>query len=380
MNEKILFVDDDPNILEGYQRKLGGALSVDTALGAAQGLKAIRDNGPYAVVISDMQMPVMNGIEFLAHVEAESPDTVRMMLTGNADVNTAMEAVNEGHIFRFLTKPCPGDVFGKALVAGISQYRLVTNEKSLLEDTLNGVVELLVEMLSWANPETFGWALHLRGNARFLANIMKVDPWEIELAALLCRIGDVMVPRNTAGSPEGATNGEASRVGSAELASQMLQHIPRLKPVAQIILYSEKNFDGSGFPADNVAGSDLPIGSRILKVLLDLAALESQAIMRHVALAQMQGQAGRYDPQVLKAAAALRIPAYQTLFVSVPGQENANGPTLQEGDVLVEGVRALDGSLLIRAREVVSTSILARLRAFDSLAKIVQPIEVRRVQ
>ena len=85
MSSKILMVDDDENILAGYQRTLRKQFAIDTASSGAQGLAKLNEDGPYAVVVADMQMPNMNGVEFLKLAEAEMPDTVRVMLTGNAD-------------------------------------------------------------------------------------------------------------------------------------------------------------------------------------------------------------------------------------------------------------------------------------------------------
>src|SRR5581483_11619317 len=103
--KKILFVDDEPNVLAAFQRQLRKQFSVETALGPQEGLAALQNSRDYAVVVADMRMPEMNGVEFLIKVKATAPDVVRMMLTGNADQNTAIEAINEGNIFRFLNKP-----------------------------------------------------------------------------------------------------------------------------------------------------------------------------------------------------------------------------------------------------------------------------------
>ena len=106
MTTRVLCVDDDSNILLGYQRALRKQFQIEVALGGAEGLAAVRNRGPYAVIVADMRMPDMNGVELLAQVREIAPDTVRMMLTGNADQQTALVAVNQGHIFRFMTKPC----------------------------------------------------------------------------------------------------------------------------------------------------------------------------------------------------------------------------------------------------------------------------------
>ena len=195
MDERILFADDDPNILEAYQRKLQHVLHVRTAHGPHLGLREIQENGPFAVVVADMNMPLMIGVEFLKKVREIAPDTVRMMLTGNPDIKTAMDAVNEASVFRFLTKPCPSRLTPESLLAGIKQYRLITAEKEVLEGTLTGTAELLTEVLSWTSPDAFGRAVQLRNAAKMLAGELGTEnAWEIELAATLCQIGMLAIP------------------------------------------------------------------------------------------------------------------------------------------------------------------------------------------
>jgi len=133
MSRKVLFVDDEPLVLDGYKRMLHTEFMVSTAVGGEKGLNAIQDNGPYAVVISDMRMPGMNGAQFLAQVREKTPDTVRMLLTGYSDVAAAIDAVNEGHIFRYLTKPCEKQVLVAAINIGIVQYHSVIAERELLQ-------------------------------------------------------------------------------------------------------------------------------------------------------------------------------------------------------------------------------------------------------
>jgi len=142
MAEKVLFVDDEPPVLEGYQRLLRREFEVETAVGGEQGLTSIQGRGPYALVVSDMRMPGMDGVQFLSRVKQLAPDTVRMVLTGQADMTAAMNAVNEGNIFRFLTKPCDKETLSKAITTGFVQYRLVMAEKVLLENTLMGSIKV----------------------------------------------------------------------------------------------------------------------------------------------------------------------------------------------------------------------------------------------
>lgn len=133
MADKVLFVDDEPSVLEAYERLLRREFHVHVALGGERGLQAIEEQGPFAVVVSDMRMPGMNGAEFLARVREMKPETVRMLLTGHADMNAAIDAVNRGNILRFLTKPCEKEELVEAINAGITQYRAVAAEKDLLQ-------------------------------------------------------------------------------------------------------------------------------------------------------------------------------------------------------------------------------------------------------
>jgi DNA-binding NtrC family response regulator len=132
MSEKVLFVDDDPNLLSSCERSFRRRFQVETAEGGEAALQKIAERGPFAVVVSDRQMPRMDGITLLSLVRQRAPNTVRIMLTDNADLEGAIKVVNEGNIFRFLTKPCPPEILGKAVEDALGQYRLVTAEEELL--------------------------------------------------------------------------------------------------------------------------------------------------------------------------------------------------------------------------------------------------------
>jgi len=174
MNRKVLCVDDDANILEAYQRNLRKQFSIDTAPGGEPALALMDSRGPYAVVVADMQMPGMNGVEFLIQSQRTAPDTARIMLTGNADQKTAVEAVNKGHIYQFLNKPCPPAMLALALENGIRQHSLITAERELLENTLNGSIKMLTEVLASTDPQSFGRGELLRNSMRAFAQSLKI--------------------------------------------------------------------------------------------------------------------------------------------------------------------------------------------------------------
>jgi DNA-binding NtrC family response regulator len=131
VSEKILFVDDEKAVLDAIQRMLHSAFEIRTATSGAEGLTTLEREGPFGVVVSDMQMPEMNGAEFLARVREKAPCTVRMLLTGHADLHAAIDAVNRGQILHFLTKPCGKDALVAAINSGLDQYRTLVEEKEL---------------------------------------------------------------------------------------------------------------------------------------------------------------------------------------------------------------------------------------------------------
>lgn len=141
---RILCVDDEPQVLAGLEAILGRRYEVRTATSGPHGLQQLTDEGPFTVVVSDFRMPGMDGAEFLAQVRQATPDTLRILLTGQASLDGAIAAVNSGNVFRFLTKPCaPVDLIG-AIDDAIDQARLVATDRDLLERKLEAMAAHLV--------------------------------------------------------------------------------------------------------------------------------------------------------------------------------------------------------------------------------------------
>ncbi len=265
LNTKILCVDDDPNILAGYGRQLRKEFSLDTALGGEAGLELLHSRGPFAVVVSDMRMPGMSGVEFLRRVRERAPESVRIMLTGNHDQQTAMDAINEGHIFRFLTKPCPSPELASVLRAGLEQYRLVTAEKELLEQTLRGSIQVMAEVLSLTNPMAFGRAVRIQRLVRKVAELLKVeDLWQLDVAALLSQIGCVTVPESILAKVYGGQDlpGDERQMYERhpEVGSALIAKIPRLQEVGYIVACQDKHFDNPA-AKDGRTETAIPLGA-----------------------------------------------------------------------------------------------------------------------
>ena len=306
MEEKILFVDDDSNILSAYQRQLRKQFTVDTALGGDLGLTAIANHGPYSVIIADMGMPGMNGIQFLTKVKEIAPDSVRMMLTGNADQQTAIKAINEGNIFRFLTKPCQPEVISKVITAGIEQYRLVTSEKELLEKTLNGSVKVLTDVLAIVNPTAFGRASRIHNLVLTISAELKIEkPWQIELAAMLSQLGCITMSEETLTKVyrgDNLTEQELQAFQShPQIGSNLIAGIPRLEKVAEMIAGQELKFNSSVLPLGVKSGTDIPLGARILKLIIDFDSLITTGMNNAQALETIQKRQGWYDQTIVAA-------------------------------------------------------------------------------
>ncbi len=160
MKAKILLVDDDAMILSGLKRQLRKQFDIETALSGEDAIEMLEQKGPYAVIVSDFLMPGMNGIEFLSHVKKIYPDTVRMMLTGSADMATAIKAVNEGSIYKFHPKPCPAETLGTAIQSGIEEYHKVTSDQSQLKKvqmSLEQASQLQQKLMPKSNPRVDGF-------------------------------------------------------------------------------------------------------------------------------------------------------------------------------------------------------------------------------
>ena len=376
MNRKVLLVDDDQNILLGYSRILRKSVEVTTAPNAVAGMQMLASAGPFAAVVADYQMPEMDGIEFLKRVQKSTPDTTRLMLTGQTDLRVAMQAVNEGHIFRFLTKPCPYDVFLKALEDSFRQYQLVTAEKELLEKTLKGSIKILIDLLALACPDLFMRTSSLAPLVRKIAQKFEANVQPIELALMFSRLGTLTLPPAMLssllkGEPLSDPNHQSILDQQPQVTKRLLQHIPRLEEVANIIGYLGKNFDGSGFPSDPLAGEQIPLGSRILRVVLDFDDLRRNGNTDESAYAKLSARIGFYDQSVftaLKREAGRSYEGMELVKISVA--------ELAPGMVMADNVVTASGVILLREGTELSELFWLRLLQFNKIDAIVIPLRV----
>jgi len=190
MTEKVLIVDDEVNILSAASRKLRGEYVLRTALGGREALHALEGDGPFAVIVSDMRMPGMDGVQLLNEFSRLAPDTVRIMLTGCTDRQTAIDAVNKGNIFRFLTKPCADDALKKAIDEGLEQYRMIIREKRLYDKSLEELMSVEERLQEQQNLiDTLSDALFV------LDSDMRLSKWNSSMETLSGLSGEELLGR-----------------------------------------------------------------------------------------------------------------------------------------------------------------------------------------
>lgn len=373
INRRVLFVDDEQALLDTYKRLLSRRFETDTAKGPDEGLRAIEQNQPYAVIVSDLRMPRMNGIDFLARAKSLAPDSVRVMLTGYVDTDAAVGAVNEGHIFRFLNKPCPHDHMVKTLEAGVEQYRLVMAERELLENTVAGSVRILTEILGLISPEVMGRTSQVRRMMRLLAHKLDLpNVWQYELAGMLSQIGCLILqPKilDKVWSGQTLTPEESALYRShPKIGSRLLSRLPRLDAVAWMIARQQ---DGppTGDPASPEEES-LALGGMMLHVSLALDRLLSRGIALPEAVSTLLRASHGYPPRLLNALQSLDLDEKPRTLRHVRVDQ------LSDGMILAEDVRTRNGMLLLPKEHEVNPVARLRLQSAASGAGITEPIPV----
>lgn len=380
MRPKILLVDDEENVLQAYTRVLRTKFAMDTAGGGEQALQVLAEKGPHAVIISDMRMPGMDGVELLSRVKSRFPETVRIMLTGNADQGTAISAVNKGEIFRFLNKPCDSELLTSTLDQAVRQHELITAEKALLDGTLKGSIRMLVDLLSLLDPISFGRAQELAELAEEVAREMGMEhPWVLGIASILSQIGLLTIPEGVMTKIHAGTflNSHERELANRipEIGADLIRNIPRMEEVAQAVLYMNKNYNGSGFPADDKKEDEIPLGGRILRVVWDYERLLPRRGEESKVLGEMATRTTWYDLAVIRALG--RCLGREVVRDREEAVFEMKLHELRIGQVLAEGIETMDGLLVLPQGTRLNLAHLQKLRNFARLSGISEPLHVR---
>lgn len=357
MAASILCVDDEPRVLDGLKLTLRHGFTVSTATSGAEGLARLKEMDGATVVISDMRMPVMDGATFLTQVRKCWPDATRLLLTGETGRDAAVAAVNEGQIFRFLTKPCAPDKLLTAVGAAVRQHQLVTAEKMLLQQTVLGSIRALVDVLGIINPIAFGRGSRIKRLAMQLAELASLPcSWELEAAALLSQIGYVSLPVELV---EKAVNGETLNADEVVLLGEtpkvtqgILARIPRLENVAAILAYANRPD-----PTNEPQNPEVAANATVLMNVLEFDALTARGEDAETAIATLRARHGTKNGPMLAHLATLQGAA-------------ATGPQVREirlrdvipGMILMDDLRTEMGTLLASRGNEISQSFIDRMR------------------
>lgn len=373
--EKVLLIDDEPRILLALHRALSTDFAVDVAVGAELGLRALAERGPFAVVVSDLKMPVLDGIQFMTQAKNLYPDTVRIMLTGQADLRAAIAAVNEGCVFRFLTKPCPATVLAQAIEAALEQHRLITGEQNLLRETLMGSIRLLMEVLGVTAPDLFNSSFRICRYVRLMAAAVGFrDLWQLEAAGILSQIGRIALPcpggERRCSAPEQRANVPHLFEHHPSVAAALLKKVQRLETTAQIVSLQNKPFRQYDVESADVSAKLVDLGGQILHIAVDLDLLTAEGATFNGALAAMSAGEGEYNPDLLRALEDSGDPTAHWRLLTLPVAQ------LDTSMVLDQEVRACNDMQLATRGEHVTFPLLERLRVFAADIGIVEPIQV----
>jgi CheY-like chemotaxis protein len=375
MNERVLFVDDEPQVLEGIQRTMHKKVSIQTAASGEEALKTLQSQGPFALVISDMRMPGMSGAQFLAKVRVQSPESVRMILSGQADLQATVEAVNDGHIYRFLSKPCSSEQLFDAISDGLKQYRLVCAEKVLLEQTLSGCVKMLIEILGMVCPASSSRAYRLQRFTLGLARALKLEEqWQWDLAAFVSQIGCVALPPELLSKVEAGqalTDDERHLYEShPDVARRLIAPIPRLEDVADIVTAQFGPFSLAGHPTDIHLWDVRSAGRLLLRCACEFDRGTSNGGSAKAAVKAVHTFLPGAPESLFEALGTLVPTALRRIPRQIGVRELGSGMILDQDLVSPKGIR------LVPAGQEVTISLILRLQSIAAGIGVAEPFRV----
>lgn len=411
----ILCVDDEPSILSALKRLFRPHGFTVLTAGSGQEALELLAQQPVDVVISDMRMPQMDGAQFLEQVFQRWPETKRILLTGYADANATIAAVNLGHIWRYVAKPWNDAELVAAVQQALAHRRLERENAALVALTrrqneelkqLNAALEAkvaartaelqqMLAMLEKSHEElkkgfmttvkVLSSLFELRGGklaghsrrvaetARQLAQALQLDEaaaQDVLLAALLHDIGKISLPDHLLDKPFNTMPAEerAQVMTHPQRGELVLNAVDQLKKAAVLVRHHHECFDGSGYP-DHLVGLAIPLGARILAVANDFDALQlGTLVSRPLKPAEartyiFENRGKRYDPQVVAAFMAKvadQIPEEVQELPMRPG-------TLRPGMVLTRDLMHPDGYLLLAKGQAVDSVVIEQLLKIESL-------------
>lgn len=309
----LLLVDDDKRALNSFRRILETDYEVLTAQGADEALRLLGGSPEIKVIISDLKMPGMDGINFLKTAKQMLPDAIRILLTGFADLHNALDAVNEGNVFRLLNKPCSATLLFSTVKDALRQHQLMADSRELhtlkkLKQVVHGIVAGFSKLIETRDPYTAEHQRRVATLSCLIGREMGFTPEQLDalhIAAMLHDIGKAYIPSDFLNKP-----GELSKEEFAiiyqhpQVGADILKDVDFHWPISEIILQHHERLDGSGYP-QGLTGDEILPAAKILAVADVVDAMSSlrpyrAALGLDVALNHLQTDAGKlYDPDAV---------------------------------------------------------------------------------
>lgn len=367
---RVLCVDDEVAVLAGLQRNLGLHFEISIAESASQALAMLEGTTePFSTVLSDMRMPEVDGVTFLRAVSERWPDTSRILLTGQADIPSAIAAVNEGRVFRFLTKPCPSELLVRAVSDAVRQYDLLEAERVLLDQTLRGTIDVMVEAIGLLLPQAAQPLVRMRRLARRLCKELHVQQvWDIDIACVLSYVATLTLPQDVLTQlASGKYHDIDVRSASSRcnvVAQRLAVRIPRLEPVRDLLRRAGAIARGQAVPHE-----DAPVW--ILRLCMDYGKCLTAGLAPDAAFARLLNRAQPWPFALQNILSRLLNALRADVRKSVTFYD------LLPGMTFVEPVYT-DGQILLVPQDTeITLPLIEQLRNFVVVGRLVEPLWVR---
>ncbi len=354
---RVLIVDDEQVVLNGIERRLGERFAITTCNSPREALEILKQTKEFAVVISDMRMPEMDGIRFIEKAKAIAPGCVYMMLTGNQDLQTLMQAVNGNRIFRYMTKPCSSDELAGAIDAALAKFSESDLEDQLLRATFSGAVDVMHDLLATSHPmlgavcERVKYLLALASE-----NLGWPKDWELEITSRLCLAGFSMVPENKVlelldtSAPFDAS-AQATLQQGLKNSRKMLSRIPRLEGICNII--NQMCGDDSALPNEAFRRGEL----------LGLLFVQALAVRKpHYSDAMLKSAYPNANDEMIAAV----VKADQKFMAGKDGAESISLKQLLAGMIVADDV-IVEEKAVLRCGDVVTSRVREHLFKYKTL-------------
>ena len=380
----VLVVDDDPVVRKLTRQLLGKITDAVHAVSSGEDALRVASQLDPDLILLDVTMPDMDGFEVCERLRADprTREVPIIMVTALNDRQSKLRGLDAG-ADDFISKPYDRMELRTRVrsILRVNRYRRLTQERDHRKRAWSGALTVLNELLAIRDPETFGVAQRVEHRAVDLARRLRIDDKDnIRLAAMFCQLGRLTIPDSVltkAASNHELTRGERAIMRAIPESSQsILAHIPELRTIGSIVYWQDKNFDGTGFPLDDLNGRTIPVASRIIRVARDFERLITDGLSSDEAQLRLHSQDRWYDPAVLTALDAQLLDEAAEFSMRAMTIKLTD---LRIGMEILEDILTVDDLLVVvGAGTKITGPMLERLHNFARLKGIREPIIIKR--